>query len=139
LRLDAGLKGAGAGPAVVDVRDQLEGLFGSGFVVATPPEWLDQYPRYLAAAGQRLDRIESGRAEDRERAALREHARRVRSHRDAAWPSSKARAAFEAYRWLTEEFRVSLFAQTLGTRVKVSAVRLERLWAEVEAARHAAA
>ena len=108
-------------------------------MVATPAEWLEQYPRYLAAAGQRLDRIESGRGEDRERAALAEHARRVRAYRDTAWPSRRARAAFEAYRWMTEEFRVSLFAQGLGTRSKVSAVRLERLWAEVEAARNAVA
>jgi ATP-dependent helicase HrpA len=139
LRLDKGIKSAGAGPAVADIRDQLDGLFGAGFLGKTPPEWLDQYPRYLAAAGQRLDRIESGRGEDRERAALAPHAARVSANRDAAWPSIQARAVFETYRWMTEEFRVSLFAQALGTRGKVSAVRLERLWSDVEAARHAVA
>jgi ATP-dependent helicase HrpA len=37
----------------------------------------------------------------------------------------------EAYRWLLEEFRVSLFAQELGTAQPVSAIRLERQWARV--------
>ena len=36
------------------------------------------------------------------------------------------------FRWLIEEFRVSLFAQTLGTRVTVSARRLEDAWSARE-------
>jgi len=32
------------------------------------------------------------------------------------------------FRWLVEELRVSLFAQALGTREKVSPQRLDRLW-----------
>ena len=35
-------------------------------------------------------------------------------------------------RWLLEEFRVSLYAQALKTRVPVSARRLEDAWAERE-------
>ena len=35
-------------------------------------------------------------------------------------------------RWLLEEFRVSLFAQQLKTRVPVSARRLADAWAERE-------
>jgi ATP-dependent helicase HrpA len=34
------------------------------------------------------------------------------------------------YRFLVEEFRVSLFAQRLGTRLPVSKKRLESAWAE---------
>ncbi len=37
------------------------------------------------------------------------------------------------YRWMLEEFRVSLFAQNLGTRQAVSAKRLEAQWSSVEA------
>ena len=39
--------------------------------------------------------------------------------------------ALRDYRWLLEEYRVSLFAQTLKTAVPVSAARLDRLWAEI--------
>jgi ATP-dependent helicase HrpA len=41
------------------------------------------------------------------------------------WPAAVVR-----YRWLLEEFRVSLFAQSLGTAEKVSARRLEEYWRE---------
>jgi ATP-dependent helicase HrpA len=34
----------------------------------------------------------------------------------------------DEFRWLLEEFRVSLFAQALKTRVPVSARRLEDAW-----------
>ena len=33
-----------------------------------------------------------------------------------------------AYRWAVEEFRVSIFAQELGTAMPVSAARLDTLW-----------
>jgi ATP-dependent helicase HrpA len=36
----------------------------------------------------------------------------------------------DEFRWLLEEFRVSLFAQQLGTRARVSARRLDDAWAE---------
>ena len=35
------------------------------------------------------------------------------------------------YRWMLEEYRVSLFAQELGTCVKVSPQRLDRQWLKV--------
>ena len=37
----------------------------------------------------------------------------------------------QRYRWLLEEYRVSVFAQTLGTREPVSAKRLRELWEQV--------
>jgi len=37
-----------------------------------------------------------------------------------------ARQALEEFRWLLEEFKVSLFAQELGTAEPVSARRLEQ-------------
>jgi ATP-dependent helicase HrpA len=39
--------------------------------------------------------------------------------------------ALQQFRWLLEEFRVSLFAQELGTTCPVSAKRLEKHWAQV--------
>ena len=40
-------------------------------------------------------------------------------------------AAAERYRWLVEEYRVAVFAQSLGTAVPASRQRLDRLWKEV--------
>lgn len=46
----------------------------------------------------------------------------------AAKPSNipEARAMQEEFRWLVEEFKVSLFAQELGTAVPISAKRLDQ-------------
>jgi len=37
----------------------------------------------------------------------------------------------EAYRWMTEEHRVSVFAQELGTAVPVSEKKLDQQWLRV--------
>jgi len=47
----------------------------------------------------------------------------------APWPASVVE-----YRWLLEEFRVSLFAQQLGTVRSVSSKRLEQAWRKAIAA-----
>jgi ATP-dependent helicase HrpA len=46
-------------------------------------------------------------------------------------PADANNAALTEYRWMLEEFRVSLFAQQLGTAIKVSPQRLEKQWAKV--------
>ena len=37
-----------------------------------------------------------------------------------------------SYRWMLEEFRVSYFAQQLGTKMTVSDKRLEKQWQAVQ-------
>lgn len=60
------------------------------------------------------------------------------------WAQYKARADKHAqegkrdeqlvlYRWWIEEYRVSLFAQQLGTKVPISDKRLAKQWSLVEA------
>ena len=41
-----------------------------------------------------------------------------------------SRAALAEYRWMLEEYRVSLFAQELGTAYPVSPKRLQLKWME---------
>jgi ATP-dependent helicase HrpA len=38
----------------------------------------------------------------------------------------------EYFRWMLEEFRVSLYAQKLGTAIPVSAKRLDAQWAKTK-------
>jgi len=45
---------------------------------------------------------------------------------------AKRDAHLQAYRWMLEEYRVSLFAQQLGTKMPVSDKRLSKHWALVE-------
>jgi ATP-dependent helicase HrpA len=63
---------------------------------------------------------------------LAEFHARLRERAGNAWPVP-AEPSLAGYRWLLEEYRVSLFAQALGTRVPVSARRLAAYWSsEVE-------
>ena len=54
-------------------------------------------------------------------------------HAEAGYPGL-VRLSPEArqYRWMLEEFRVSLFAQQMKTRLPVSNKRLEQQWQQVQ-------
>ena len=110
-----------------DIAAQLDALIGPDFLTATPAEWRCHLPRYLKAAQQRWDK--RGQRQERELAAqVQTAAGRLEHWRSSVpegwpWPS-----AMVEYRWLIEELRVSLFAQTLGTVRPVSTKRLEQLW-----------
>ncbi len=111
--------------AVGEVREQMQAMIYRGFVYATPLEWLPHLERYLRAAARRLEKLPADPARDRHLAAS------IRSFRDRYARESVRRprdAELVRFRWHIEELCVSLFAQELGTSVKVSPERLERMW-----------
>ena len=86
---------------------------------------LAHFPRYLKAMKLRADRWRQNPAKDTERAAqLVPYVAAAAKLRD--------REGGDALRWLVEEFRVSLFAQELGTAEPVSAVKLDRALAALQ-------
>lgn len=119
--------------AIKDVRCQLAKLTCEDFLVDTPWHWLSQFPRYFDAVLLRLDKLASGGGpRDTEAMGILtplveayEHRKQQHEQRDVFDPE------LETYRWMLEELRVSLFAQQLGTTVKVSPRRLERQWEKV--------
>jgi ATP-dependent helicase HrpA len=112
---------------------QLDALVGPRFLTETPREWRKHLPRYLKAAEQRWQK--RGHAREREAAVEFEVAAARLEHWRASWPDEWPwPAAILEYRWLLEEFRVSLFAQALGTVRPVSAKRLEQSWQRALAA-----
>ncbi len=110
-----------------DLRAHLDRLMPADFLVSTPPNWLAELPRFLEAVARRVERLAQGRGGDRERMARL--APFEQRYYDALEYGADA-AALVDYRWLLEEFRVSLFAQHLGTSQPVSPARLDRLWAK---------
>ncbi len=118
-------------PATVrDVAAQIGWLCPEGFAAVTPSARLAEFPRYLEAVRRRLSAAAFDPATDiaRSRQIHRvwdRYAELVRD-RDAAPPFDESAA--ERYRWLVEEYRVAVFAQSLGTSEPVSAPRLDRLW-----------
>jgi ATP-dependent helicase HrpA len=124
---------AQAQAALDDMRSQLEQLVKPGFWASAPWEWLRHYPRYLKAIVYRLDKLRSGGAA-RDRVGQQEIWPRWQRYLEAtAMPEASGfdQAALERYRWLLEELRVSLFAQPLGTSLKISAKRLDEQWAAI--------
>ena len=113
-------------PAMTDLRGQLGGLVHDGFVGEAGAEALREYPRYLAAMQTRIDRL-GDRARDRELMdrVLAAAGGLAAPGRRAAAGTSRARA-LRRVRWLLEEYRVSLWAQQLGTPVPVSDTRIRK-------------
>ncbi len=111
---------------VMDVRDQLKGLIYKGFVSQTPEKWLRRMPAYLQGIDKRLDAIDSSPDKDRRRRAeflpLWEKYKKMPKHRDVI---DHYEPKLVELRWLIEELRVSIFAQSVGTAEKVSVKRLE--------------
>ena len=111
--------------AVADIRDQLAQLIYPGFITSTPEEWFKHLPRYLNAIALRLEKLEREPVKDRQklvRVAAFWQPYRERMRSQAPTP------AMGHFHWLLEEFRVSVFAQELGTSCPVSESRLTNVW-----------
>jgi ATP-dependent helicase HrpA len=132
FRIQPALSKAPAATAA-DVRAQLAWLVPAGFLLTTPLERLREFPRYLKAIELRLEKANNDPRRDAQLAAEvapieARYRERVRVERGLKPPGE------DEFRWLLEEFRVSLFAQALKTRIPVSARRLEDAWAQRELA-----
>lgn len=121
-----------------EVENTVSRLFSAGFLSATPRGSLDHLPRYLEAAALRVRRAtSSGKAAQQDRRKAQVVSDLVAAWRRAAEatgsrPFSLAAAEdLQRIQWLLEELRVSQFAETLGTREKVSPQRVARLLEQV--------
>ncbi|HMY06949.1 MAG TPA: ATP-dependent RNA helicase HrpA, partial [Accumulibacter sp.] len=123
-----------AHPGVIqDIEEQLARLIGKRFIIDTPFERLQHFPRYLKAITLRLEKLKTGGSQ-----AL---ARDTQWSAEFAplWSNYQRRARqlakqgvrdprLEQFRWQLEELRVQLFAQELRTPAPVSSKRLQKLW-----------
>ncbi len=119
-------------PVAEDIGAQLQRLMPPRFMLQAPYPQLQHYPRYLKAIVMRLDKLREDPARDAQRLAeLRPLEQRF--VRRLAERKGVADARLDEYRWLIEELRVSLFAQTLRTPQPVSAKRLDKAWQQISA------
>jgi ATP-dependent helicase HrpA len=119
--------------ALNDIKQQLSNLVYPGFVRETPAQWLKEVPRYLKAIEQRFDKIASQVQRDRVWSGelggyWEQYQARLGKHSQ----EGKRDVQLTLYRWLLEEYRVSLFAQQLGTKLPVSDKRLSKQWCSVD-------
>jgi ATP-dependent helicase HrpA len=120
-------QGSGQSPqSFGPIRAELEWLVGPDFLQRTPYERLSDLPRYLKALLVRADRALLNPGKDLEKAQrvqpYVEESQKLSARTDL---SAAAREQLENYRWLVEEFKISVFAQELGTAQPVSPKRLD--------------
>ncbi|HET6168208.1 MAG TPA: ATP-dependent RNA helicase HrpA, partial [Marmoricola sp.] len=111
-----------------DMRQHLGRLVARGFVSDAGAPALRNYPRYLAALSERRRRLDEAPARDLELMARVGEFQQAWDQRMAALPEGRPPGpGLDQLRWLIEEYRVSLWAQHLGTAVPVSDTRLRKL------------
>lgn len=118
--------------AVSDVRSQLAQLIRDNFLAETPWIRLLHFPRYFQGMAVRLAKLRTaGPQRDREsQLLLQPHLERYVQVGDPA-ETGHCDPELEEYRWMLEEFRISLFAQQLGTATKISPQRLDKQWEKI--------
>ena len=117
---------------VDSISTQLAWLMFPGFLRTIPLSVLRHYKRYLKGVQVRMERARLSPTSDLKKEALlapywqryQDGLRALRQSEGQDRPSSRTLADF---RWMLEEYRISLFAQELHTPVPVSPKRLDAL------------
>ena len=109
-----------------EIRQHLQHLVYPGFVKEVPLSQLQHLPRYLKAIRLRVERLLLDPAKDRNKATQIQPM--WQAYLEKRQQMSDPLPQLEEFRWLLEEFRVSIFAQELRTACPVSKQRLQQMW-----------
>ncbi|MBF6065596.1 ATP-dependent RNA helicase HrpA [Nocardia terpenica] len=134
-RVRTALSGTADREIAEDVGAQLDELVFAGFIAEFGSARLRELPRYLQAAVVRLEALPASAQRDHQGMVEldRVHAAYQRLL-DSVAPGRRTAPEVTEIWWMIEEFRVSLFAQQLGTPYPVSAKRIERAITAVRSA-----
>ncbi|MQW74728.1 ATP-dependent RNA helicase HrpA [Nocardioides sp. dk4132] len=117
-------------PALSDMKAQLGRLVHRGFIGEAGPAQLRRYPVYLAALAQRRARLDEGAAAIGRDRQLMDRIGDLQAswlHQVEALPAGRPPGeSLRQVRWMLEEYRVSLWAQQLGTPYPVSDQRIRK-------------
>lgn len=114
-------------PALADMKAQVGRLAYHGFVADVGAVQLRQLPRYLAAVTARREKLASSVGRDRLLMDQVANLQAAYLHRLDALPSGRPPSAgLVKVRWMLEELRVSLWAQSLGTAYPISDTRIRK-------------
>ncbi len=120
--------------AAEETRQHLRRLLDPRVILAAPPDWLRQWPRYFKAEQRRWQRnaVRGGEPPAVARELLQWSSRWQGLETQLAAERRWTSKLDELRHWI-EEYRVSLYAQELKTLVPISAARLGERAAEIEA------
>ncbi|MCM0620103.1 ATP-dependent RNA helicase HrpA [Nocardioides bruguierae] len=117
-------------PALSDLNAQLARLVHEGFIGEAGPARLRRYPTYLHAMRVRREKLGEGAGSvgrDRQQMDAVAGLQEAFLHQLAALPAGMPPSeAHRTVRWMLEEYRVSLWAQQLGTDGPVSDQRVRK-------------
>jgi ATP-dependent helicase HrpA len=106
--------------------EELETLLPRNFLLEIPFEHLAHIPRYLKALAMRMDRAKMNPVKDKERAAIiTPYLTKLKTLRENPPKPMESKKQAEEFRWMVEEYKVSVFAQEVGTAYPVSPKRLD--------------
>ena len=109
------------------VRAQLGSLIHRGFVTEAGYERLDDLRRYLTALDRRTDRIKIDSRQDLVRMEMLDALHKEQQDLTLGFAGPDAvPEEIKELRWMIEEFKVSLYAQGIGTRYPVSEKRIRQ-------------
>ena len=115
------------GPAIDDMRAQLDFLLPRNAITVHGMSHLRHLPRYIQAMRIRLEDMNLDPDRDADRQAEVDNAKAYLSNRLRNPPAGREKTReVKDVRWMIEELRVSLFAQRLGTAHAVSLRRIQK-------------
>jgi len=119
---------------VASLRNQINRLVPDDFLNRYPMDRLEHIARYVRAVGIRAQRawldFEKDRGRELEIQTLSHRMEHHRQPTDTLSPEKQT--ALENLFWMIEEYKVSCFAQELGTAIPVSRKRIEKMFYEIE-------
>jgi len=115
-----------------DIDQQLSWLFSTETLGRISLDRISQYPRLVRGVEIRLEKLASQVAKDQQYIQeIQAFLQPVPSLKDQLLSEELAQA-IDNFHWTVQEYRISLFAQQLKTRVPVSAKRLQKQWLEID-------
>ncbi len=117
------------------VKAEVTHLLPPDFLNCYEMDCLRQVTRYLKAIRIRVERAYTSPQKDQIKAQqLAVHQDRLKGALEELENGGSFLRAekVQEYRWMIEEFKISLFAQELGTRYPISAKRLDKKWEEIQ-------
>lgn len=115
--------------ALGDIKTHMQRLLRAGFMTEAGLEWFTNYPRYLKTIEMRLEKLGANVNKDRvytEELTMWQQKldKRLQQHQQHHLVDAELQLCY----WMLEEYRVSLFAQKLGTKFPISEKRLRKQW-----------
>jgi ATP-dependent helicase HrpA len=114
-----------------DIEAQVNRLFMPVTISHITSEQIEQYPRYIRAIAVRLEKLPMQVSKDRQWLEEVQSLTERVSDYDSSLFSRALMMDLESYQWALEEYRVSLFAQQLGTKIPISGKRLDKMWQQL--------